>query len=150
MVNARFQLRSPESAQEWQAYYHLRWQLLRAPWQQPEGSERDAAESQSIHVAAFGSNDADAIVGVGRLEIEAPGRGRIRFMAVSPPWQGQGIGAMILRYLETRASQLRVSVLYLHAREAAVDFYRKQGFTATGSGPTLFGCIKHQVMEKRL
>ena len=43
-------LRSPATPDEWQRYYHLRWQILRAPWQQPPGSERDDLEAQAYHL----------------------------------------------------------------------------------------------------
>ena len=32
-----FQVTAPQSSEDWQAYYKLRWQVLRAPWDQPRG-----------------------------------------------------------------------------------------------------------------
>ncbi|MEJ2362384.1 MAG: thioesterase, partial [Gammaproteobacteria bacterium] len=37
--------KSPQTKQEWQAYFDLRWRILRAPWQQARGSERDDLEA---------------------------------------------------------------------------------------------------------
>ena len=35
------EIRSPQTLEEWKDYFHLRWQILRDPLQQPVGSERD-------------------------------------------------------------------------------------------------------------
>ena len=34
-------IRSPSQTSEYNAYYSLRWQVLRAPWKQAKGSEKD-------------------------------------------------------------------------------------------------------------
>ena len=39
----------PSIDAEWQAYFDLRWQVLRAPWNQPRGSEQDGLEDTSEH-----------------------------------------------------------------------------------------------------
>ena len=37
-----YHLRVPETAEELDAYYQFRWEMLRKPLHQPMGSERDA------------------------------------------------------------------------------------------------------------
>ena len=44
-----FQVSTPQSSEDWQAYYQLRWQVLRAPWGEPRGSEQDDMEQDSEH-----------------------------------------------------------------------------------------------------
>ena len=60
-----FQVTTPKSSQDWQDYYQLRWQVLRAPWQQPRGSEQDDLEQDSEH--RFIRNTQGEVLGVARL-----------------------------------------------------------------------------------
>ena len=48
-IPSDWQLTRPVSPDQWQAYYQLRWQVLRAPWQQTPGSEQDELEAQAHH-----------------------------------------------------------------------------------------------------
>ena len=43
---------SPRTPKEFEEYYDLRWRILRAPWQQPRGSEKDDWEHLADHVSA--------------------------------------------------------------------------------------------------
>ena len=47
------EIRSPETEQEFAAYYELRWRVLRKPWGQPSGSERDELDAAATHVAGY-------------------------------------------------------------------------------------------------
>ena len=58
--------RAPITEQEFEQYYHLRWQVLRQPWQQPVGSERDTIEQTCIHRMIIDENN--TVLAVGRLE----------------------------------------------------------------------------------
>jgi len=141
-------IRPPATETEFEAYYALRWKILRQPWNQPPGSEKDAFEKESIHVAAL--NDSEKIIGVGRLHHLVEDRGQIRFMAVDPEARGQGVGRAILQELECRAVQSGLLEIILNAREEAVPFYRQNGYEVTGGSHTLFGAIPHFEMRKRL
>ena len=46
-------LRPPETAEEFDAYYNLRWMVLRAPWNQPTGSEKDEYEGIVLRGGAY-------------------------------------------------------------------------------------------------
>jgi N-acetylglutamate synthase-like GNAT family acetyltransferase len=141
-------LRPPESEQEWKAYFELRWQILRAPWNQPQGSEKDELETSAWHVAAFIDNH--KLIATGRLHKINKTDGQIRYMAVSEAYQSQGIGCLILKALESQARQEGLNKIVLNARESAVDFYQKQGYQVAGREHTLFGSIHHFRMEKSL
>jgi hypothetical protein len=43
------EIRSPETVEEFMQYYELRWRLLRKPWNQPKGSEKDEKEDEAFH-----------------------------------------------------------------------------------------------------
>lgn len=140
-------IREPATAREWQQYYELRWKILRAPWQQPQGSEKDELEEQAFHRAAF---DEQKIVGVSRLHQTDNGVAQIRYMAVDPLHQGCGIGKQLLATLEDIARSEQVHQIELNARENAIGFYQAAGYENLRPTHTLYQCIPHVLMQKRL
>ena len=139
---------TPTDAEEFARYFDLRWRILRAPWKQPRGSERDDREDRSWHFMAC--IDDRIPVGVARLHLNSPEQAQIRFMAVERAWQGTGIGSALIHALETRARELAVAEIVLNAREDTVGFYRRLGYEASGDGPLLFDTIAHTVMRKAI
>ena len=137
---------SPNSDRDFAHYYQLRWEMLRAPWQQPKGSEQDEFESLAFHIMAI--NQDDVVIGVGRLHSPDSRTGQIRYMAVRPQDQQQGVGSSILKALEQQALQENYTRLILNARDSAVRFYHRHGYTCLAQGETLFGKIKHTQMQK--
>jgi GNAT superfamily N-acetyltransferase len=141
-------IRSPATESEFEAYYALRWKILREPWNQPPGSEKDEFEGEAIHLAAW--DDQGTIIGVGRLHRVVHNYGQIRYMAVDPVQRGQGVGRAILQELEVKAIELGILEITLYAREDAVRFYRENGYQVLRASHTLFGVIPHFEMRKRL
>lgn len=146
----RFTLFYPTKEAEIRYYYDLRWQLLRAPWKQPRGSERDDLEASpsTRHVAA--RMGVEQVVGVGRLHLNNQQQAQIRYMAVAEPCRGLGIGRALAEELERAAEELAASQIVLNAREDVVCFYQKLGYAVIGPGPTMFGSIRHQQMIKQI
>jgi ribosomal protein S18 acetylase RimI-like enzyme len=142
------EVRRPESEQEWAAYFDLRWQVLRAPWNQPRGAERDPIEDTSEH--ALICDEEGRALAVGRLHFNAPEEGQIRSMATAPHARGQGLGRRIIEHLEAIARAKGAETIVLNARDSAVGFYAKLGYEIVGPGPTLFDVIPHVKMCKRL
>jgi ribosomal protein S18 acetylase RimI-like enzyme len=140
-------IRSPETKDEFARYYDLRWRILRAPWNQPKGSEQDELEGQAIHIIAI---DGDKIVGCGRAHFNTEDEAQIRYMAVENEWQGKEIGKLILDELERRVLEKGAKKIVLHARENVVRFYEKNGYNIVRESHTLFGEIKHFLMKKEL
>jgi predicted GNAT family N-acyltransferase len=141
-------IRPPITEAEFKQYYGLRWKILRAPWDQPPGSEKDAFEKDSFHIAAW--DNEGRIIGVGRLHHLAQKRAQLRFMAVEPGARGHGVGKAILESLEVRAIESGISEVILHSREDAVSFYRANGYQVRNRSHTLFDAIPHFEMYKRL
>jgi len=139
-------LREPQ-ANEMERYYDLRWRVLREPWSQQRGQERDQHETNAIHLGAWVD---DRLVGVGRLHFIDSQTAQIRYMAVEPELQGQGIGGRVLRELEERARERGAQRIVLNARDHAVSFYRQHGYSVTHSSEVLFNSIPHWEMEKLL
>ena len=138
----------PISANEYLEYYELRWQLLRAPWQQPRGSEKDEYDPSAFHRVIYDKDHKP--VAIGRLHIVTNKIAQIRYMAVVPAMQGRGLGSSILQALERIAQEQLISSLQLNARESAAGFYSKHGYRVTGKAATLFNAIGHFRMEKQI
>jgi GNAT superfamily N-acetyltransferase len=148
MSSDALQLRPPASPAEWDQYYDLRWRVLRAPWGQPRGHERDELEASSTHLALW--DQSGTPVAVGRLHLNSPAEAQVRFMAVHPDWERQGLGSQILRALEAQARKVGAAIMVLNSRDAAQPFYRRHGYEATGEAGTLFGTVLHVRMSKAL
>jgi len=138
----------PASAEEFEQYYELRWKILRAPWNQVRGSERDDDDKTSTHLMVLGQNN--KLIGVGRLHFNSIREAQIRFMAIDVPEQRKGAGTYLLQTLEARAEEHGASHITLDARETAMGFYHKQGYSPQGPGHTLFNSIAHVKMTKAL
>lgn len=140
------EIRAPRTKEEWDEYYHLRWKVLRQPWNQPLGTERDALEDQAKHFAAFQEAN---IIGVGRLDHVDLSVRQIRFMAVEPIYQSKGIGASLMNAMETKAWNSGAMEIILHARAHALGFYEKLGYVCIEPSHLLFGEIQHFLMKKK-
>ncbi|GHE94100.1 bifunctional GNAT family N-acetyltransferase/hotdog fold thioesterase [Thalassotalea profundi] len=138
--------RAPKNSEEFEQYYHLRWQTLREPWQQAKGSEKDELESQAIHRLII--DDKQQVLAVGRLHFIEGNQAQIRYMAVAESCHGQGYGRIIINALEQAASKFGVRSIHLNAREGALGFYQRLGYEGNTVSHLLYGTIKHIAMEK--
>ena len=143
----------PRTPAEWAAYYQLRYAVLRQPWQQPLGSERCPADAETDTVHALllaDSGDAPVALAVGMLQLVDARQGQIRFMAVAPAAAGAGLGRRVAAHLEHEARAMGLAKIVLHARETAVGFYERLGYTVVAPSHTLFGVLPHFLMRKNL
>lgn len=141
-------IRSPQTDSEWQAYFKLRFEVLRAPWGQAIGSEQTSDEKLHQHFAFFDSQN--QIIGVGRLDSVFAQTAQIRFMAVAENQQGKGIGKALMQEMETVSKAKKDLQILLHAREIALPFYQKLGYQLDAPSHLLFGEIQHFLMHKTL
>ncbi|MBO3269979.1 GNAT family N-acetyltransferase [Hymenobacter defluvii] len=143
---------SPRTADDFAAYYQLRYTVLRAPWQQPPGSERapDDDDPTTLHALLRYPTPNGPVVAVGRVHPSAPGQAQVRFMAVDPAYQGRGLGRQVLAFLEAGARQQGLTECILHARATAVPFYEAAGYAVVAPSHTLFGNVPHFLMRKAL
>lgn len=138
----------PATPDEFEKYYRLRYQTLRAPWGEPEGSERADDDATAIHALLL--DDAGEAIGVCRLHLNTPQEGQLRFMGIRADQQGKQLGKHLLDYLEERARELGAKRMTLQAREKAVNFYRRNGYEVIEKTYILFGSIQHYRMAKQL
>ena len=139
-------IRPPQTPEEFARYRDLRWRILRAPWNQPRGSELDDLESKAFPIVVC---EVDGIpIGVGRVHFNSKTEAQIRSMAVEENWREKGIGSIVLIELEKIAIAKGAKKIILHARDNAVKFYEKNGYNVVKELHTLFGVIPHFLMEK--
>jgi len=140
-------IREAQTEKEFNRYYELRWEVLRRPWNQPKGSEKDEYEDKATHIIACINNK---IVGVGRVHFSSEKETQIRYMAVKARYQRKGIGSLILKELERIAIEKGADHIVLNARENVTDFYKLRGYEILEKAHSLFGSIPHWKMRKKL
>jgi N-acetylglutamate synthase-like GNAT family acetyltransferase len=129
------------------AIIDLRYAVLRQPWDKPKDTATDDLELSSIN--AFIENDGE-IIACGRLQDNGLGLGQIRYMAVHPNYQGQGLGKLVVIKLEEEARKINLQTIELQARENAVEFYKSQGYSVKETSFKLWDVIQHYLMTKNL
>jgi predicted GNAT family N-acyltransferase len=140
-------IRCPETHSEWEAYYDLRYRIMREPLNQPVGSERNEGDSSGEHFALFENNIIKAIA---RLDKHSEGVAQVRFVAVETDVQGKGYGKKIMQATEKRALELGNHKMILHARDYALDFYTRLEYQTIEKSYKLFDVLQHFLMEKEL
>ena len=147
-----FIISKPETRKEYKQYYHLRWKILRAPWNQPEGSEIDEIEDLCVHLMVIDTNseNKNKIIAVARLQFNSNTEAQIRYMAVAGEYEKQGIGRSLVKTLEQHAQNASCKKIVLHARQPAIGFYQKLGYRIIKKSYLLFDEIQHFKMIKQL
>lgn len=141
------EIRPPITEKEWEEYYDLRYRVLRQPWNQPRGSERNEGDQTGIHFALF---ESEKIKAIARLDISGEREAQVRFVAVELSDQGKGFGRLIMEATEEIARDRGDQKMILHAREIAVDFYKSLNYKIIEKSHLLFGEIQHFLMNKEL
>ena len=139
----------PQTPEEFKQYYSLRYEILRKPWGQSKGSERDNNDEISHHRMIIDEITGDTIA-VGRLQFNTKEKAQIRYMAVADNYQGQGLGSKIVTALEDIALDKGASRIILQARSNAVQFYQSNGYEIVEKTHLLFDEIQHWLMKKEL
>ena len=137
--------RAPQTPSEWEAYYDLRYRVLREPLGKERGSERNEGDATGTHFACF---KATKIVGVARLDKLDDTTCQVRFVAIESDLQGLGLGKIIMQAVEESAIQSGFKQMVLHARDYALPFYEKLGYQLIGPSYKLFDVLQHFEMHK--
>jgi predicted GNAT family N-acyltransferase len=139
------EIRSPETEQEWEDYYDLRYRILREPLGKPRGSERNEGDATGIHLALYDGNTLQAIA---RLDQAEPKISQTRFVAVDSSTRGKGYGRLIMEAAEQKSKEMGNEKMILHARDYALEFYLKIGYTKVEKSYKLFDVLQHYLMQK--
>lgn len=124
----------------------LREQLLRQPLGLVLTAEDMMGEDTQLHYGIVQDGELIACVLVKILNAQDA---RLRQMVVAPQMRKAGIGSRLLAEVETLLVQKGVARITLHARLAAMPFYRKAGYAPEGEPFTEIG-IPHVRMVKDL
>lgn len=124
----------------------LRFRVLRQPLGFEEGAEIFEFENESTHVVAV---EDDQVVGCVLFFPDGQGSGRLFQMAVHSKLQGQGVGRDLVRFLEAALAKQGLSEITMHAREQAVGFYERLGYSCYGQPFTELG-VPHRHMRRAL
>jgi len=143
----KIEILQPKNQGDIEKYYDLRWRILRKPWKQPRGSEKDPLEDESIHLMLRIDKK---MVAVGRLHFNSDIEAQIRYMAVELNFQNKGFGTLLIRELEKIAKNKGAHHVILNGRDSALQFYQKNGYTIVNKAHTFFGSIEHWKMRKDL
>ena len=135
-------LDAPEYAQE----LDLRWRILRKPLGFEQAAVQFPFEAESLHLVAL---EGGRVVGCVLFHPDGPGTGRLFQMAVEPDRQGTGLGTRLVRTLEEELVRRGFREVTLHARDTAVGFYARLGYSPVGPPYVEVG-IPHQNMRRLL
>ena len=121
-----FRTAVPETADEFENYYELRWQVLRKPLNKPRGSEQEGSEQDKFNFALL--NAADEMIGTCCLQLNSADEAQVRYMAVNAMYRGKQLGDLLLKEAEQKAALLHAKYVFLQSRESAVHFYKRNGY----------------------
>ena len=145
-MNRRLSARSSIILLHIWATVDLRDSILRKPLGLQFSAEELEAEKDSRHVACYRG---DRLVGCLVLRPIAGSDVRMRQVAVVHELQGQGIGTALVEYAEAAARESGYCRMVLHARETAVPFYERLGYSRVGQRFEEV-TIPHWAMERHL
>ncbi|MDH6355637.1 putative GNAT family N-acyltransferase [Dysgonomonas sp. PH5-45] len=141
MVLKTIEYNSPEYKQ----MVSLRQKILRTPLGLRFSEEDLMKDKGDILCACF--DHAGTITGCCILTPINSETARLRQMAIDSNLQNAGVGSKLLAFAEDTASRKGFHTITLHARMTAVNFYRKNGYSAYGEVFTEVG-ISHIGMRK--
>lgn len=141
------EIRVPSTESEWEAYYDLRYRILREPLGQLRGSEYHDGDKFGYHFALY---DGEKLCAIARLDFLDSHIAQVRFVAVETDLQGKGYGKRIMDEMELFAKDNGIKKMVLHSRDYAVDFYLKLNYELMEPSYKLFDVLQHFLMEKTI
>ncbi len=130
---------------DWREAVLLREKILRVPLGARFLPEELAEEEKHIHIAGYRQKRIVATSVLVPLSDEM----KVQRVVVADDERSQGIGGEMMRFCEHLSIQSGRSLMYCHARDSAVDFYQKNGWTEEGEYFDEDG-IPHVKMVKHL
>lgn len=137
-------------SEAWRATVELRWEVLRQPLGMSFTQEQLDSERDALLYAAYIVADANERLAATAFFIPLDAtRVQLRQMAVAPTLQGCGAGRALLEYMERDARSRGYTEIVAEARVAALPFYVKLGYIASGGIYEHVG-LPHRMISKRL
>ena len=125
----------------------LRTDILRAPLGQGFTQDELAADEHNLQIAGV---DNGRVVCTASIALDPDeGQAKVQRVAVAQDAQGQGIGRGLMLFCEECAAKEAMVLVYVHARDTAIPFYRCIGYNEEGPFFDEDG-IPHKKMTKIL
>ena len=124
----------------------LRTNVLRAPLGLTYTEEELAPETDDTHIAALRDGKVVAYLFLRAVDEHTV---KLRQVVVAEHMQGVGVGTGLILFAQQVASDEGYTQVTLHARETAIAFYEKLGFTKEGDAVELV-TLPHWLMGKKL
>lgn len=138
-----------ETASELEGAVTVRMRVFVGEQGIPASVEVDDADSapDTVHAVALHQG---TVIATGRLLPDVDGKGpHIGRMAVERDWRRNGVGGMVLSFLEGQGRALGFHQITLHAQEYVKSFYADHGYEEVGEMFLEEG-IPHREMVKKL
>lgn len=140
---------SPQTREDFKAYYDLRYKVLREPWGMQRGTEKDDFEPISDHYMAIDEATGE-LVGAVKLFEKEPGLGWFSHLAVKDSWQRKGVGKQLLTFVEQKAKEKGFKALGCLSRLNTTAFFEKEGYTVVGLPVHYLGTTQVVWMQRSL
>ncbi|MBE1300566.1 MAG: GNAT family N-acetyltransferase [Alteromonadaceae bacterium] len=143
-----YKVATPETAEELEAYFKFRWQVLREPFNYPFGSEKDEYETVGEHRMILLPNG--EIVATGRVHLNTQEEAQIRHIAVRKDKRNKGLGSLILSALEEVAKKHGAVRAVTNSLETSAAFFVAAGYEIEKQVAEELGKQNRQQMVKKL
>ncbi len=142
-------IRPPATKDDFKAYYALRYHVLRQPWGQARGTEKDDYEPLCQHWMAVDEQTGEVVGVIKWMEMD-PGVAWLSHLAIAPERQKQGIGRLLVQAVEDAARKKGCRVIGANAHLNSTDYFEKLGFRIVGLPGHYFSTVQVVWMEKEL
>lgn len=127
------ELRAPRSTEEWSRYHDTRKRCIFEKYNGRESGyyceydrahpdERDPANHPMVFLLD------GRVIGTIRIDVKPDGRAIFRLVAIDTPWQGQGLGSIMLDLAVEYAAACGAHTICLNSVPEAYRFYARHGF----------------------
>ena len=142
-------IKQPVTRDDFKAYYELRFKVLREPWGQAHGTEKDDYEPISQHFSAVDDKTGE-VVGCVKFFEKEPGVAWVSHLAVKNSYQHTGVGKKLLAHVEDLAREQGYKKIGCQSRLNTTSYFEKAGYKVSGLPTRYFGTTQVVWMEKEL
>ncbi|MDG2193906.1 MAG: GNAT family N-acetyltransferase [Polaribacter sp.] len=135
-----------------EATYKIRLEVLRKDIDLPCQFQGDL-EAETLHAGVFLTDD---LIGVSSFMKSSnvlftdKNQYQLRGMAILPETRGKGYGKQLIDFAVQHLQHKNATILWCKARELAVNFYKKAGFSIVGDPFVVSEIGIHYLMYKKM
>jgi len=143
------EIKTPQTRDDFKAYYDLRYKVLRQPWGLPRGTEKDDFEPISQHFMAIDDQTGE-ILACAKLFEKEPGVAWLSHLSVALNQQRKGFGKILIKHIEKLARSQGYDRIGCLSRLNTTDYFEQAGYKISGLPTHYFGTTQVVWMEKSL